>query len=395
MRPSPPTHAGTTSRIPPHRAARRALGSSPVRLIDLTAYRSPVIDGSGTIANTRATANSRSLGLKNRIQYLARRVRGFDAASVLIRARGVAAQFNKPVALVVIDMLWSAGFRNTAFQDYVDCDFAILNRRERVTYMTNSLSNHIAMKYDQPEYRGLFHDKLEFNRRFADLLGREWLDVRETTDAQLRAFVEKHERVMGKVPFSDSGHGVERYEAALITDWDGLRSSMLAKGQNLLEEYITQHPTLAALCPGTANTTRVTTFFDGQNTHVLAMAQKFGRGQASDQQTYGGFFSMLDMQGHSRGPGYDSHENVYPTHPESGVSIVDFQLPMTPELFIFIDLACRVVPQVQYVGWDVVMGENGPVLVEGNWAAGVYENKPSATGIRTGNRARYRQYVGF
>jgi len=29
------------------------------------------------------------------------------------------------------------------------------------------------------------------------------------------------------------------------------------------------------------------------------------------------------------------------------------------------------------------------VLVEGNWAAGVYENKPSATGIRTGHKDRY------
>lgn len=322
-------------------------------------------------------------------------MRGFDARSLTTRAREVAAQFNRPTALIVIDMLWSAGFRNTAFQDYVDCDFAILNRKERVTFMTNSLSNHIAMKFDHPDYRSVFHDKLEFNSRFDALLGREWLDVRSTTDAQLRAFIEKHERVMGKVPFSDSGHGVERYEAALIVDWDNIRNVLLGKGQTLVEEYITQHRVLAELCPGTANTTRVTTFFDGTNTHVLAMAQKFGRGQASDQQSFGGFFSMLDADGHSCGPGYDSHQNVYETHPESGVSIVDFQLPMISELLAFIDAACRIVPQVQYVGWDVVIGETGPVLVEGNWAAGVYENKPSVTGIRTGHRPQYQRAIGF
>lgn len=338
---------------------------------------------------------ARGLGLKSRLSYLARRAKGFDGAALLSRARAVAAAHHRSTLFVVVDMLWSAAFRSTAFQDYVDYDFAMLNRAERATFMTHSLSNHIAMKFDHPDYRSLFHDKLEFNRTFDALLGREWLDVRTATSEELRAFVEKHGRVMGKVPFSDSGHGVERYEAASIEDWGSLRDVMLAKGQTLVEEYITQHPVLAAICPGTANTTRVTTFFDGTDSHVLSMAQKFGRGAASDQQTYGGFYTMLNLDGSSRGPGYDSHDNVYRTHPESGVSIVDFTLPMIPELFAFIDAACRVVPQVQYVGWDVVIGEHGPVLVEGNWAAGVYENKPSVTGIRHGSRPRFREFIGF
>jgi hypothetical protein len=337
----------------------------------------------------------KGLGLKTRLRYLTERVRGFDAASLLSRAREVAAAHDKALPVVVADMLWSAAFRNTAFQDYVDFDFVILSRAERATFMTHSLSNHIAMTFDHPDFRSLFHDKLEFNQTFDQFLGREWLDIRTATDAQVREFVQRHGRVMGKVPFSDSGHGVQRYEAGAIEDWDGLRGDLLAKGQTLLEEYIVQHPTLAAICPGTANTTRVTTFFDGQKTHVLSMAQKFGRGAASDQQTYGGFYTMLDETGASCGPGYDSHGHVHTVHPESGVSIVDFRLPMVPELYAFMEKVTRVVPQVQYVGWDIVIGEHGPVLVEGNWAAGVYENKPSATGIRHGSLPRFRAAIGF
>jgi len=104
---------------------------------------------------------------------------------------------------------------------------------------------------------------------------------------------------------------------------------------------------------------------------------------------------MLDERGAARGPGYDSHGNVHRTHPESGVSIVDFTLPMVPELYAFMEKVTRVVPQVQYVGWDVVIGERGPLLVEGNWAAGVYENKPSVTGIRSGSLPRFREAIGF
>ncbi|MET1043332.1 MAG: sugar-transfer associated ATP-grasp domain-containing protein [Microbacteriaceae bacterium] len=333
--------------------------------------------------------------LNSRLRYLTTRARRIDVGSVVTRAKEVAEQHKKATPVVLGDMLWSAAFRNTAFQDYVDWDFAILTRAERATFMTHSISNHIAMKYDHPAHRSTFHDKIEFNRAFDAFLGREWLDVRSASNDEVRDFITRHGRVMGKVPVSSAGHGVERYEAESITDWDGFRDQLLAKGQTLLEEYITQHSTLAAICPGTVNTTRITTFFDGTTTHVLSMAQKFGRGAASDQQTFGGFYTMLDLHGKSKGPGYDSHNNVHLTHPESGVSIVDFQLPMIDELYTYIDKVARVVPQVQYVGWDVVIGETGPVLVEGNWAAGVYENKPSITGVRIGSLPRYRKAIGF
>lgn len=339
--------------------------------------------------------NSQRLGMKTRLAYIRHRAARLDAASVVRRAREVAKAHHRSTPVVLADMLVSAAFRDTTFQDYVDWDFATLTRRERATFMTHAISNHIAIRYDHPDYRALFHDKIAFNRTFGEFLGREWLDVREVSGDELRAFVQRHGRVIGKVPVSNSGHGVERYEAADIDDWDEFRTVLLAKGQTLVEECIRQHPVLAAICPGTVNTTRVTTFFDGTTVHVLSMAQKFGRGQASDQQTFGGFYTMLDLEGHSKGPGYDSHDNVHRRHPESGVSIVDFQLPMVPELYEFIDRVARVVPQVQYVGWDVVIGEEGPVLVEGNWGAGVYENKPSVTGVRTGSLPRFREVIGF
>lgn len=337
----------------------------------------------------------KGLSLAPRLRYLAGRARRIDVGSVLERAKEASAQHRKSLPLVVVDMLWQAGVKNVGFQDYIDYDFAILTPAERATYMTHPVSNQLSQKYDHPDFRGIFQDKVEFDRRFSDFLRREWMVVESGGADALRAFTERHGTIVTKEPVGQAGTGVHRYHAADVDDWEDFHRGLLGRGEILVEEVIRQHPDLAAVCPGTVNTTRVTAFFDGERTHILAIAQKFGRGAVSDQMTFGGFYTMLDDDGQAVGPGYDSHGHVHERHPDSGARIADFRLPMIDEVRAFVDQVARVVPQVQYVGWDIVVGPEGPVLVEGNWGAGVYENKPSATGIRTGHKDRYRAAIGF
>ncbi|MEV4735009.1 MULTISPECIES: sugar-transfer associated ATP-grasp domain-containing protein [unclassified Microbacterium] len=333
--------------------------------------------------------------LAPRVRYLMDRARRIDVGSVIERAKEASAQHGKAVPLVVIDMLWSAGRHNVGFQDYIDYDFAILSKAERDTYMTHPVSNQISQQYDHPDYRHLFHDKAEFNVKFDALLKREWMLITADNAEELRAFTERQGTIVVKETHGQAGTGVHRYHAKDVTDWEAFHAELLSKKQVLVEEVIRQHADLAAVCPGTVNTTRVTAFFDGEKTHILAIAQKFGRGAVSDQMSFGGFYTMLDDDGHAVGPGYDSHGHVHVTHPDSGFTIADFQLPLMDQVREFVDQAARVVPQVQYVGWDVVVTPDGPVLVEGNWGAGVYENKPSVTGIRTGHKPRYQAAIGF
>jgi glutathione synthase/RimK-type ligase-like ATP-grasp enzyme len=338
---------------------------------------------------------AQGFSLGPRIRYLLGRARRIDVGSVFERAREASRQHGKWTPAVVVDMLWQAGFRNVGFQDYIDYDFAILNRSERATYMTHPVSNQISQKYDHPDYRHLFQDKIAFDRVFSDHLHREWMVVEEDNADAVRAFTQRHGTIVTKEPVGQAGTGVHRYHAENIDDWTAFHAGLRARGELLIEQVIVQHPDLAAVCPGTVNTTRVTAFFDGTTTHILAMAQKFGRGAVSDQMTFGGFYTMLDEDGHAVGPGYDSHGHVHVDHPDSGFPIAQFQLPMVDEVKAFVDRVARVVPQVQYVGWDIVVTPDGPVLVEGNWGAGVYENKPSVTGIRTGHKPRYRAAIGF
>ena len=143
--------------------------------------------------------------------------------------------------------------------------------------------------------RHLFHDKAEFNAVFDAFLKREWMLITEGNADELRDFTERQGTIVVKETHGQAGTGVHRYHAADVTDWDAFHAELLSKKQVLVEEVIRQHADLAAVCPGTVNTTRITAFFDGEKTHILAIAQKFGRGQAADQMDFGGFYTMYRL----------------------------------------------------------------------------------------------------
>ncbi len=289
--------------------------------------------------------------------------------------------------LVALDMMWWAAFHDTAFIDYYEADFAALTPAERKTFMTSLIQHHLAVKLNDREAARTLEDKRAFHRRFAEFARREWIDLSEAGAAELEDFATRHPVLIAKEPVSREGKGVFRYQADEIADWPAFYEELVAKGQLLVEEAIVQHPYLAEYCPGTVNTTRVVSYFDGERVHILSRVQKFGRGAVSDQFTWGGFFSMLDEDGRAVGQGHSGKNSTfYPTHPDSGKSVPDFQVPLWDEVLELIDQAARVLPDVPYVGWDVAVGPERPILIEGNWIPGLYETRVTATGIRTGTR---------
>lgn len=339
---------------------------------------------------------SRGLSPLHRLQVLFERARGFDYASVTERARFTARVHDKAYPLVVADMLWSAARHRVGFNDYVEFDFAILTRAERATWVTSPLALELSNRYDDPAHVHHFHHKVDFNRVFDRFLGREWLELTPDNAAELEAFAARHPVFIAKVPVSKSGAGVRRYSVADVTDWAAFHAELLAKDEILIEESILQHPDLEAIAPGTANTTRVTTFVKEDGTvEIINMAQKFGRGQVSDQASFGGFYTALHEDGRAMGMGYSTSGRLFEIHPDTGYRIADFRLPMIDEVRALITEVALVIPEVRYVGWDVVVTAGGPVLVEGNWGAGVFENKPTASGIRHGHLPRYRAAMGF
>lgn len=338
---------------------------------------------------------SRGLGLGRRLGYLADRARAIDLGNVRRIAREAGRLGRRPWMLVAIDMLWCSVRYELAFQDYLDWDFVLLDRRERGTYMTHPKANHLSMKVNDPELRRVFSDKSRFNPIFSEYLGREWLDIRTSGPDELRAFLDRHDAVMVKVPDSLSGHGIERVESATVSDVAAFAERLAAGRQYLVEEFIAQHPAMASLNPSSVNSLRVISYLKDGATIVLASVLKIGNGGAIDNFSGGGMYTMLDEHGVALYPAFDGAGSTFAEHPLTGTPIVGFRVPHYDLVLRMVDEMSRVIPEVPYVGWDIAIGPERPVVIEGNPNSGVFQAKPSVSGVREGLLPLYRAAFGF
>jgi hypothetical protein len=314
----------------------------------------------------------------------------------MIRIAGkISAEYRIPRVLILADMVQCSVRYNAGYYDYHEWDYHLMKHKERKTYLTRPQANQLTQRFNDLEYAHLFRNKVEFNRLFADDIGREWLDVRETTVEQLEAFVTRHGRVFLKDPVNLGGYGLEKVEAKDVDDYAAFHARLLERKQFLVEQFITQHPELDRLSPKSVNTLRLITFFDGTDVHVLAHAFKMGNGADLDNFGQGGIQTTVYDDGLLPYGAFNKEGDKWTVHPQSGVSIVGFRVPLYAEALEMVTRMARVVPQVPYVGWDVAITPERPIAIEGNYNSGVFQMKPSLSGLKVGLRPTYHRAMGL
>ena len=117
---------------------------------------------------------SSALAPIDRLRFLWERARGFDVRSVTGRARKTARIHGKKYPVVLVDMLWSAGVKRVGFNDYIEFDFAILNRAERATWVTSPLALELSKTFDDPAFVHHFHHKIDSSTDSSVASGWTW-----------------------------------------------------------------------------------------------------------------------------------------------------------------------------------------------------------------------------
>lgn len=269
------------------------------------------------------------------------------------------------------DMLRCATRYGAGPTDYMMFRFYECSDKERRTFLTRVSSAAFVKRVNDRADAPIFNDKNTFFEKFGDLMGRTTFDLTQGDLEKFRAFMAGKDTVMAKPVDADCGRGIEKLYVKDFDSIDALWAYLRdpAKPFGIAEEVLQQHPDMAKLHPASVNCVRVATFVkdDGEPTVIYAAMKAGSGGAPCDNTGRGGVTCLLDIDtGTVISNGHSEEMEEFTAHPTTGITLKGFQIPMAAECKALALKAARRFPNFRYVGWDICITPNGPVLIEGN-----------------------------
>lgn len=327
------------------------------------------------------------------VMYLVKRIKNMNYTKMFEVASKVSQKTNQNYMKVLFDIIGCGLKYQAGYHDYLEFEFYLLNKEERKTYLTRGINNAIIKKYNDKDSFYKFDDKIEFNKKFSPYLGRDWVYLREIKGDDFVNFLKKKKAIIVKPVDGEGGVGIEKININSKTDGKKLYRQLRKSNQVLVEEFITQHPDMNALYKNAVNTLRLFTFIkDGKVTYLQGIL-KIGNGGVVDNFSSGGMYTFVNQNGKVIAPAIDRDDNVYEKHPKTKTEIVGFQVPMFKEAVKLVKEAAKEVPEIGYVGWDVAIGKEKPMIIEGNCFPGVFQLRPSFSKDKQGILPKYQKVM--
>ncbi len=303
------------------------------------------------------------------IKFVFEKMKTMDYKQMCIRAKEVAKKNRRLRVSIFFDMIVCAFRYQAGYEDYVLFDFANVPKNLRHTYLTRGGNHHLISSLNDEKYRYCFDDKAQFLKNFPEYAKRQSFDLRKDSKEDFIRWAKTQETFIAKVVDGDGGKGVNKFRLDLIEDMDGLYGELIKNGMFVIEETVKQHEAVSSLNPSSINTIRIYTVRN-KNTDSVNIPFAFirvGRGGFVDNYHSGGMTSKIDVaSGRILYPCADRDNEVYETHPLTGVAFRGFQIPMWEECLQICMDAAKKIPQIGYVGWDVAVTPDHPLLIEGN-----------------------------
>jgi len=299
----------------------------------------------------------------------------FELASIkrmLNNARMVSNYSSKSLLYVLFDMSKSILKDNVGYMEYNLFNFVNKDENQRKTYVTFNESQSLFKLLNDRDYMEIFNNKLVFNERFKDYIGREFIDAAHCSDSAFKKYCKGKKQIFCKPKDSCSGKGIYRnIEINKDTNINELHQYMI-DNDLFCEDTIIQHKKMNELCNSCINTIRITTVLKDNKVYPMYALLRIGLGESNvDNVASGGIYTVLSEDGEIINPCWsDKTIKTYKVHPTTDMNLIGFKIPMFKKAVALCKKAALVEKHIAYVGWDIAITPSGPVIVEGNQLPG-------------------------
>ena len=238
-------------------------------------------------------------------------------------------------------------------------------------YLTDKERKRVLNLLNNAESQDILKDKAKCYQILKEYFQREQVVIESPEDAKrLKEFCIKR-KVFVKKPYAESfGKGIEPVEVNENTDFNILTETLLNEcGKFVAEELIIPHRKMKALNPGSVNTVRLETYYDGKNVEIVSAFMRVGRqGSFVDNGGAGGIGVLVDTKtGIVVSDGHDEMGRIYEIHPTTGVRFKGFKIPNWKKALKLGRKIADKVPGASYIGWDLTYTNRWKwIVVEGN-----------------------------
>lgn len=243
------------------------------------------------------------------------------------------------------------------------------------TFFTRKMFRRLLERNNDPSFIQILNDKYIFSRTFSEFMGRKCIRSGKYMEMEaLEDIFKGADRIIYKSQNGSGGAGIKVFDKADYSNIEDLANELRALPDGVVEQWIQQHEAMSAAYPDAVNCIRVATLYRDGKCHWLGAVFTLGRDHNKIANSFqDALFGLIDVNtGIVTTDLCNYSDELFETHPDTGFVARGFQVPYWKEILDLTAKAAAVVPQVGYVGWDVAIAENGPVLIEGNSVSAGY-----------------------
>lgn len=262
--------------------------------------------------------------------------------------------------------------------------FADKSHEEKSEYLTVKNRFPYMHHINKKEDAHLLNDKFEAYQILKPYFKRDMIEVSGNEDFEkFSEFVKKHPTFVVKP--SDLGLAIGIHKETL-NEGDDIRAAFDAllkegmqnksdyrwskKSSIILEELIEQASPLSDIHPHSVNAVRCTTIRTDNDTIIFYPWLKIGMdGEFATCGIRGSLLAAIDPEtGVITTNGLGEFCQEYEAHPMTGVKFKGFVIPKWQEMLDMAKEMAELFPTIRYIGWDMVLTNDGWCVMEGNFA---------------------------